>query len=85
MVYAMRYDDRSKRWVEINNIWTDQIVDHGLFGHAIDIHDNRAIIGSKNGNIAIEYVYDELSNDWKTGKVFFTSKIASKRSLWLFC
>ena len=75
MVYAMHYDDRSKKWVEINNIWTDQIVDHGLFGHAIDIHDNRAIIGSKNGNIAIEYVYDELSNDWKTGKIFSPQKL----------
>ena len=75
MVYAMRYSEKSKKWVKIDPISTNQIVGHGLFGHAIDIHNNRAIIGSKNGNIAIEYLYDELSNHWIAGKVFSPQKL----------
>ena len=78
MVYAMHLDKNSGNWNAINPIWTDQIISHGLFGHDMDIYNDRAIIGSRDGNIAIEYLFNSSSLNWKPKQVFSPMKLQSK-------
>ncbi|MEL1229501.1 MAG: choice-of-anchor B family protein [Candidatus Neomarinimicrobiota bacterium] len=75
LIYAMRFDEKTNKWTKLDPVWSDQALSHGLFGHSIDIHDNHAIIGSKNGNIAVEYSYNEALNKWDHGQVFSPQKL----------
>ena len=81
MVYALYFNKNLGNWIKINPIWTDQIVSHGLFGHDIDIYQNRAIIGSRDGNIAIEYLFDSSNLNWVSRQVFSPKKLQSKAGL----
>ena len=78
MVYALYFNKNLGNWIKINPIWTDQIISHGLFGHDIDIYQNRAIIGSRDGNIAIEYLFDSSNLNWVSRQVFSPKKLQSK-------
>ena len=78
MVYAMNLDSETGKWIEIDPIWTDQIISHGLFGQDIDIHDNQAIIGSRDGNIAIEYLFNSTARRWESNTIFSPSKLQTK-------
>ena len=75
LIYAMRFDEKTNKWTKLDPIWSDQAISHGLFGHSIDIHDNHAIIGSKKGNIAIEYSFNDALNKWDHGQVFSPQKL----------
>ena len=77
MVYALYFNKNLGNWIKINPIWTDQIISHGLFGHDIDIYQNRAIIGSRDGNIAIEYLFDSSNLNWVSRQVFSPKKLQS--------
>lgn len=75
MVYAMRYNRNTNQWSKISSISSSNIVSHGMFGHSLDINGNRAIIGSKDGNIAIDYLFDETSLNWVENHTFSPLKL----------
>lgn len=77
MVYAMHYNKNTNSWGAISPISSDNIISHGMFGHAIDINGNRAIIGSRDGNIAIDYVFDKNELDWVENHTFSPLKLQS--------
>ena len=77
MVYAMHYNKNTNQWSAISPISSDNIVSHGMFGHSLDINGNRAIIGSRDGNIAIDYLFDETSLTWIENHTFSPLKLQS--------
>ena len=77
MVYAIYYNKNIKEWTPISSISAEKIGSHGMFGHAIDIEENRALIGSRDGNIAIDYIFDETSLGWVENHTFTPFKLQS--------
>ena len=73
----MRYNRNTNQWSKISSISSSDIVSHGMFGHSLDINGNRAIIGSRDGNIAIDYLFDESSLNWIENHTFSPLKLQS--------
>ena len=78
MIYAMHFNENTNKWNAVSPISSDRIVAHGMFGHAIDIEGNRALIGSRDGNIAIDYIFDETSLGWVENHTFTPFKLQSE-------
>ena len=77
-VYAMHFNQNSNSWVALKPISSKNIVSHGMFGHAIDVEEGRALIGSRDGNVAISYQFDETSLSWVEKHTFSPSKLQSE-------
>ena len=74
-VYAMHFNEDINVWATINPISSNAIIQHGMLGHAMDIWGNRALIGSRDGNIAIDYIFDESSLSWIENHIFSPFKL----------
>jgi len=46
------------------------INDDGHFGHSISIDGQKALIGSRNGNVAVQYDFDTITHSWTESHVF---------------
>ena len=66
-VFSLVKDEESGSWEEGTVIRNTSIKEDGFFGHSIDIEGDQALIGSRNGNIAVAYTFSE---GWKESHVF---------------
>ena len=46
------------------------INDDGHFGHSISIDGQKALIGSRDGNVAVQYDFDTITHSWTESHVF---------------
>jgi len=77
MVYTL-FKDSSQDWVKGNPIYYQSINEEGFFGHAISLDDQHALIGSRDGNVAVEYQFDSSSKSWTENYVFKPGDYQSK-------
>tara|TARA_B100000929_G_scaffold271690_1_gene242735 strand:- start:100 stop:2727 length:2628 start_codon:yes stop_codon:yes gene_type:complete len=66
-VFSLVKNEESGSWEEGTVIRNTSINEDGFFGHSIDIEGDQALIGSRNGNIAVAYTFSE---GWKESYVF---------------
>ena len=77
-VFAMNMDAETGDWENNTTLTYKNIIDHGLLGHSIALHNNNVVIGSRNGNVAIEYDYNSIKDQWEEKNVFTPTKYQSK-------
>ena len=77
-VYSMHFNKKTNSWRALKPISSNSIVLHGMFGHSMDIEGERALIGSKDGNIAVSYLFDEASLSWVENYTFSPLKLQSE-------
>ena len=46
------------------------INEDGHFGHSISIDEKKALIGSRDGNVAVQYDFDTITHSWTESHVF---------------
>ncbi|MBT3479682.1 MAG: choice-of-anchor B family protein [Candidatus Marinimicrobia bacterium] len=71
------YKDGSE-WREGSPIKYNYIVDDGHFGHSISINGQKALIGSRDGNVAVQYTFDPITHSWIESHVFSPYNYQSK-------
>ena len=54
------------------------INDDGHFGHSISIDGQKALIGSRDGNVVVQYDFDTITHSWTESHVFSPSNNQSK-------
>ena len=54
------------------------INDDGHFGHSISIDGQKALIGSRDGNVAVQYDFDTITHSWTESHVFSPYNYQSK-------
>ncbi len=54
------------------------INDDGHFGHSISIDGQKALIGSRDGNVAVHYDFDTITHSWTESHVFSPYNYQSK-------
>ncbi len=74
-VFTLVKNEESGDWEEGTVIKNTSIIEDGFFGHSIDIEGNQALIGSRNGNLAVSYTF---ADGWKESHVFSPYYFQSK-------
>ena len=77
-VFTMKKDVQAGNWENGSVLIYENMIDHGLLGHSIGLYNDNVVIGSRNGNVAIEYEYDSTNSIWLQKNVFTSIKYQSK-------
>ncbi len=77
-VFTLYRNANTGEWAEGNVIYFDAINEDGFFGHSIALDGNRAIIGSRDGNVAVAYTIDAENKSWTQEYVFSPYRYQSK-------
>lgn len=77
-VYSMHFNEKTNNWRALKPISSNSIVLHGMFGHSMDIEGERALIGSRDGNVAVSYLFDEAALSWVENYTFSPLKFQSE-------
>ena len=77
-VFSMKLNPNTNEWESGATLSYQNMNEHGLFGHSIALNNNRAVIGSRNGNVAIEYQYDQTTDMWLEKHIFSSYHYQSK-------
>lgn len=67
-IYTLYKDGED--WLEGSPINYNNIAEDGFFGHSISIDGQKVLIGSRNGNVAVQYGFDAISHTWEQQHVF---------------
>ena len=59
-----------EEWHKGSPINYNYINEDGHFGHSISIDEKKALIGSRNGNVAVQYDFDTITHSWTESHVF---------------
>ena len=77
-VFTMKLNLNTDRW-ELGNILSyEKMNQDGFFGYSMALNSDRAVIGSRNGNIAVEYQFDKTSGEWLQKQIFSPYQFQSK-------
>ena len=69
-VLSMKLNPNTNEWESGATLSYQNMNEHGLFGHSIALINDRTVIGSRNGNVAIEYQYDQTTDMWLEKHIF---------------
>jgi len=69
-VFSMKLNLNTNEWESGATLFYQNMNEHGLFGHSIALNNDRTVIGSRNGNVAIEYQYDQTTDMWLEKHIF---------------
>ena len=78
MVYTLYKNSITKEWIDGDPIYYGSINEDGFFGHTISVNKHRALIGSRDGNVAVEYQYNANTHSWNEQHVFKPYNYQSK-------
>jgi len=59
-----------EEWHKGSPINYHYINEDGHFGHSISIDEKKALIGSRDGNVAVQYDFDTITHSWTESHVF---------------
>ena len=59
-----------EEWHKGSPINYNYINEDGHFGHSISIDEKKALIGSRDGNVAVQYDFDTITHSWTESHVF---------------
>ena len=77
-VFTMKLNLNTDRW-ELGNILSyEKMNQDGFFGYSMALNSDRAVIGSRNGNIAVEYQFDKTTEEWFQKQIFSPYQFQSK-------
>ena len=72
-VFHFIKDFNTNKWEYASLITYAGIQNDGYFGHSISVKDNRLLIGSRNGNLAALYEYNNSA--WKEKACLYSRKV----------
>ena len=75
-VFSFFKDD--DQWVGISSLRNSSLGKDSFFGHSMDISANFAAIGSRDGNVVTEYIFDTKNNNWKQFNAIYPNRIQKK-------
>ena len=75
-VFHFKKDSNAGQWEYASLITFDGIQKDSYFGHSISFSNNRLLVGSRNGNLAVLYEYKNLR--WAKKHIFTADKYQSK-------
>ena len=66
------------QWVGISSLRNSSLEKDSFFGHSMDISANFAAIGSRDGNVVTEYIFDSKNNNWNQFNTIYPNRIQKK-------
>lgn len=75
-VFTLSFDSKANMWKENGALFHNGLSPDSFFGHDIALDGDRAIVGSRNGNIAIYYRFE--NETWQEKQVLTPDRYQSK-------